>query len=66
MYLIFSGEGSTDTGTDEFPGPMLYLIDQIINKRFSSSILDTQNYQFIPRKQLIKRAKVLPTLPKIL
>jgi hypothetical protein len=66
MYLIFSGEGSTDTGTGEFPGPMLYLIDQIIeyNKRFSFSILDTQCYEFISRKQLSKRVKQLRPLPK--
>jgi hypothetical protein len=41
MYLIFSGEGSTDAGTDEFPGPMLHLIDRIIesNQRFKYSII---------------------------
>ncbi|MDR1483365.1 MAG: hypothetical protein LBT09_00930 [Planctomycetaceae bacterium] len=66
MYLIFSGEGSTDTGTVEFPGPMLYLIDQIIehDKRFSYSILDAQSYEFISRKQLDERVKRLRPLPK--
>jgi hypothetical protein len=65
MYLIFSGEGSTDVGSDEFPGPMLYLIDQLIqnNKRFSYSILDAQCYKFVSRSQLSKRARKLPTLP---
>jgi hypothetical protein len=65
--MIFSGEGSTDTGTGEFPGPMLYLVDRIIenNRRYSYSILESQCYKFISRNQLNERAKTLSTLPKI-
>ncbi|MDR2172572.1 MAG: hypothetical protein LBP59_20725 [Planctomycetaceae bacterium] len=66
MYLIFSGEGSTDMGTGEFQGPMLYLIDRIIesDRRFGYSILDVQSYGFISRRQLSDVAKNLRPLPK--
>jgi hypothetical protein len=64
MYLIFSGEGSTDMGNEEYPGPMLHFIDRIASKKLSFSLLKEKCYEFISRSQLSERAKQLSILPK--
>jgi hypothetical protein len=62
--MIFSGEGSTDTGTKEYPGPMIYLVDQILIKKFSFSIIDQECFTVISRKQLGDHVKTFRPLPK--
>jgi hypothetical protein len=58
MFLILSGEGSTDIGINtEEVGPMTKLIDNWIVKHFSYSFIRKGSYIIIPKNELTKEAK---------
>ena len=58
MFLILSGEGEADIGTnDNAIGPMTKLIDNWIARRIGYSLIDVKFYTIIPEKQLAERAK---------
>ncbi len=68
MYLLFSGEGSTDMGQgtvenevcegDQFqPGPMAWFVDQWVERKAYLSHIEHDLCGFIPKSQLEARAK---------
>jgi hypothetical protein len=58
MFLILSGEGEADIGTnDNAIGPMTKLIDNWIARRIGYSLIELKFYTIIPEKQLAERAK---------
>ncbi|PVZ66783.1 hypothetical protein [Pelagibaculum spongiae] len=68
MYLLFSGEGPTDMGQgtatkdvcegEEFlPGPMAWFVDQWTERKQYLSHIENQLCGFIPKPQLIAKAK---------
>jgi hypothetical protein len=58
MFLILSGEGSTDIGIEDSAiGPMTKLIDRWIDRRIGYSLIDLNFYTIIPKQQLAQQAK---------
>jgi len=68
MFFLFSGEGVTDFGTccrpdvinkgEEFlHGPLVVAVDQIVEYKYSYSLLDSAVFAFVPRGMLDKHAK---------
>jgi hypothetical protein len=65
MFLILSGEGSSDIGIeDDKIGPMTKLVDNWIARRIGYSLIDTQSYTIIPKQQLTERAKQIKPLSR--
>jgi hypothetical protein len=65
MFLILSGEGSSDIGIDNDKiGPMTKLIDNWIDRRIGYSLIDTQSYTIIPKQQLTDLAKQIRPLSR--
>jgi hypothetical protein len=58
MFLILSGEGSSDIGIeDRAIGPMTKLIDNWIAQKIGYSLIELKFYTIIPKQQLAARAK---------
>jgi hypothetical protein len=58
MFLILSGEGSTDIGvSDQEIGPMTKLVDLLITKQIGYSLIDINCYAIFSEKDLAKKAK---------
>jgi hypothetical protein len=58
MFLILSGEGSSDIGIeDNAIGPMTKLIDRWMAQKIGYSLVDLKFYTIIPKQQLAARAK---------
>ena len=58
MFLILSGEGSTDIGTnDEEFGPMTKLIDNWIVRKIGYSFIREKSYIIISKSELTQKAK---------
>jgi hypothetical protein len=75
MFFLFSGEGSTDIGTFVIPGvintdenfhhgPLVIVVDQIVEQKYKYSIIDTKAIAFVPKKMLSLTAKKLSPVPK--
>jgi hypothetical protein len=65
MFLILSGEGSSDIGTENDKiGPMTKLVDNWIDRRIGYSLIDMQSYTIIPKQQLTERAKQIKPLSR--
>jgi hypothetical protein len=65
MFLILSGEGSSDIGIeDDKIGPMTKLVDNWIARHIGYSLIDTQSYTIIPKQQLTERAKQIKPLSR--
>jgi len=60
MFLVLSGEGPSDIGTeDDKIGPMTKLIDQWITRRSHYSLIECEQYTIFTEGQLAKKAKTL-------
>jgi len=60
MFLVLSGEGPSDIGTeDDKIGPMTKLIDQWITRRSLYSLIECEQYIILKEGQLAKKAKTL-------
>jgi hypothetical protein len=58
MFLILSGEGSTDIGiNDEEFGPMTKLIDNWVVRKIGYSFIDKKTYAIVSKAELTKEAK---------
>jgi hypothetical protein len=58
MFLILSGEGTSDIGTkDDKIGPMTKLIDAWIYRKIGYSLIELKFYTIIPKQQLTNIAK---------
>jgi hypothetical protein len=58
MFLILSGEGSSDIGIEDNKiGPMTKLVDNWIDRQIGYSLLEYSFYTIIPKKQLTEKAK---------
>jgi hypothetical protein len=65
MFLILSGEGSSDIGTEDSTiGPMTKIVDNWIDRRIGYSLIDTNLYKIIPKQQLADRAKQIKPLSR--
>ena len=75
MFFLFSGEGPTDFGTCSHPeiinlgenflhGPLVIVVDQLIERKCKKSIIQEKKLAFIPKKMLSLEAKRLPKVPK--
>ena len=65
MFLILSGEGSSDIGIkDSEIGPMTKIVDNWIEQIIGYSLLDTTSYLIIPKQQLTERAKQIKPLSR--
>ncbi len=61
MFLILSGEGSTDTGVnDKEFGPMTKLIDNWIDRKIGYSFIKEKTYTIVSKTELTKKARSLP------
>ena len=59
MYFLLSGEGPTDIGSGDAPGPMAVIVDQIVEGKDGYSILDSECVGFVPKRMLVARVKEL-------
>jgi hypothetical protein len=57
MYLVLSGEGASDMGSQEKIGPMAKIVDQLISNRIDYSIIEYKAYIVVPKKMLTDIAK---------
>jgi hypothetical protein len=61
MILLVSGEGKSDIGTMDFsqfiPGPMTYMADQWIERKFGYSLIESKAVRFIAKPELSEIAK---------
>jgi len=68
MFFLFSGEGSTDFGTCSHPericngsdylyGPLAVVIDQIVESKYTYSLLDSTVFGFVSRRLLVEHAE---------
>ncbi len=65
MYFFFSGEGPTDLGTsDDQPGPLVLVADQIIAKHQGYSFLESRCAVFIHPAELERIKPTLRTRPR--
>jgi hypothetical protein len=65
MFLILSGEGSTDIGVNnEEIGPMTKLIDNWIAQNFGYSFIKEKSYTIISKTELTKEAKIIPPISR--
>ncbi len=58
MFLILSGEGSSDIGIEDNEiGPMTKIVDRWIARRIGYSLIELKFYTIVPEKQLAEQAK---------
>ncbi len=64
---MLSGEGATDIGDKDTPGPMAYIVDRLIEKRIDYSLLENETLgadcvMFVGESDLTRQGKVGPML----
>ena len=59
MYFLLSGEGPTDIGSGDAPGPMSVIVDQIVEGKYGYSFLEAECMGFVPKRVLAERGKEL-------
>jgi hypothetical protein len=75
MFFLFSGEGSTDLGTcihlnminkdkNYLYGPLTVVVDQIVEKKHSYSLIQLGIFGFVPEAMIQERSKTLRPKPK--
>jgi hypothetical protein len=65
MFLLLSGEGASDIGTqDNEIGPMTKFIDNWITRRSGYSSLDISQYTIVTKQQLSETAKAIKPLSR--
>ncbi|CAN1210795.1 hypothetical protein TUMEXPCC7403_11395 [Tumidithrix helvetica PCC 7403] len=65
MFLLLSGEGPTDIGTqDNEIGPMTKFVDSWITRRSNYSLLDCVLYSVVTEKTLVETAKAIKPLSR--
>ncbi|HBB30396.1 MAG TPA: hypothetical protein DDZ80_05255 [Cyanobacteria bacterium UBA8803] len=65
MFLLLSGEGTTDIGTqDDEIGPMTKFIDNWITPRINYSLIDIGQYTLVTKEELSQKAKSIKSLSK--
>jgi hypothetical protein len=75
MFFLFSGEGPTDLGACELGadecqgnafehGPLTSVVDQIVERRWGYSLLESGHYGYVSKHHLVKRASELKAAKK--
>lgn len=65
MFLILSGEGSSDIGIENSAvGPMTKLVDDWIERQIGYSLIETNLYTIIHKQQLTEQAKQIKPLSR--
>ncbi|WP_462325994.1 hypothetical protein [Desulfoplanes sp.] len=64
MFLLVSGEGATDMGTEDELGPMARFVDQWIERRLQYSLVEADAVELIPETVLAVHSKQLKSLSK--
>jgi hypothetical protein len=62
MFLVLSGEGASDIGTQLEVGPMTKLLDRLIEKRLGYSIIESAGFVIFSEAELGARSKQLRSL----
>jgi hypothetical protein len=65
MFLLLSGEGPTDIGTQDHEiGPMTKFIDNWITRRSKYSLVDYRQYKIVTKQTLAETAKAIKPLSR--
>lgn len=66
MYLLLSGEGPSDMGSNDagvfLPGPMALMADQWIKRSLNYSLLDSDSVAFIAKREISSTSKQIKSL----
>jgi hypothetical protein len=62
MFLVLSGEGASDIGSQQKIGPMAKLLDRLIEKRLGYSIIESTGFKIFSETELEARSKQLKSL----